>query len=126
MCPIAPIVLGAPSLQNLRFVGRVRPDTTDLTFKGSLPGLLTRIFLGETPGGINLGRECRMQDVSENRSRVHWVDMDLTDASIRRHLRDGMELTHLAIEFGGVMSCVIDESGAISKLRSLGGIETRK
>ena len=95
-------------------------ETSDLTFKSSLSGLLTRIFLGDSPGGINPGRECRMQDVSENRSRVHWVDMDLTDTSIRRHVRDGMKLTHLAIEVGGVMSCVIDENGALSKLRLLG------
>ena len=95
-------------------------DTTDLTFKRSLGALLTRIFLGDAPSGINLGRECRMQDPSDGRSRVHWVDMDLTEASIRKHVRDGMKLTHLAIEVGNVMSCVIDENGALSKLRLLG------
>lgn len=99
-------------------LGRV--DATDLTFKGSLGGLLTRIFLGDAPSGINPGRECRMQDPSDNRSRVHWVDMDLTDASIRKHVRDGMKITHLSIEFGGIMSCVIDENGVLSKLRLLG------
>jgi recombination associated protein RdgC len=61
-----------------------------------------------------------MQDPSDSRSRVHWVDMDLTDASIRKHVRDGMKLTHLAIEVGNVMSCVIDANGALSKLRFLG------
>ena len=106
-------------LEHLRTpLGKV--ETTDLNFKSSLSGLLTRIFLGDSPGGINPGRECRMQDVSENRSRVHWVDMDLTDASIRKHVRDGMRLTHLAVVVGSVMSCVIDENGALSKLRLLG------
>jgi recombination associated protein RdgC len=95
-------------------------DAADLTFNSSLAGLLTRIFFGDTPNGINLGRECRMQDAAENRSRVHWVDMDLTDASIRKHVRDGMKLTHLAIDVGSVMSCVIDENGALSKLRFVG------
>lgn len=95
-------------------------DTINLTFRRSLADLLTRIFLGDAPSGINLGRECRMQDASDNRSRVHWVDMDLTDASIRKHVRDGMKLTHLAIEVGSIMSCVIDENGALSKLRLLG------
>ena len=61
-----------------------------------------------------------MQDASDNRSRVHWVDMDITEASIRKHVRDGMKLTHLAIEVGGVMSCVIDENGALGKIRFLG------
>jgi recombination associated protein RdgC len=46
--------------------------------------------------------------------------MDLTDSSIRKHVRDGMKLTHLGIEFGSVMSCVVDESGGIGKLRLLG------
>ena len=95
-------------------------DTTNLTFKRSLADLLTRIFLGDAPSGINLGRECRMQDASDTRSRVHWLDMDLTDRSIRKHVRDGMKLTHLALEVGSVMSCVIDENGALSKLRLLG------
>jgi recombination associated protein RdgC len=95
-------------------------DTAELTFKSSLGDLLTRVFLGEAPRGIKPGRECRMQDPSDSRSRVHWVDMDLTDASIRKHVRDGMKLTHLAIEVGNVMSCVIDANGALSKLRFLG------
>jgi recombination associated protein RdgC len=95
-------------------------DTTDLTFKRSLGDLLTRVFLGDAPSGITLGRECRMQDPSDSRSRVHWIDMDLTDASIRKHVRDGMKLTHLAIEVGSIMSCVIDESGALTKVRLLG------
>ena len=108
-----------------QFLGYLRAPlgsvaTTNLTFKRSLGVLLTRIFLGDAPSGIKLGRECRMQDASDTRSRVHWVDMDLTDASIRKHVRDGMRLTHLAIEVGSVMSCVIDETGAISKLRFLG------
>ncbi len=106
-------------LEHLRApVGKI--DIADLTFKRSLAVLLTRIFLGDAPSGIRLGRECRMQDASDNRSRVHWVDMDLTDASIRKHVRDGMQLTHLAIEIGGIMSCVIDENGTLSKLRLLG------
>jgi recombination associated protein RdgC len=108
-----------------QFLGYLRAplgsvNTTNLTFKRSLADLLKQIFLGDAPGGIKLGRECRMQDASDTRSRVHWVDMDLTDASIRKHVRDGMRLTHLAVEVGSVMSCVIDETGALSKVRLLG------
>ena len=106
-------------LEHLRApLGKI--EATDLTFNGSLAALLTRIFFGDAPRGIHLGRECRMQDSAENRSRVHWVDMDLTDSSIRKHVRDGMKLTHLAIEAGSVMSCVIEENGALSKLRLIG------
>jgi len=106
-------------LESLRApLGRL--DLTELTFERSLGDLLTRIFLGDAPSGLRLGRECRMQDRSDSHSRVHWVDMDLTDASIQKHVRDGMKLTHLALEAGNVMSFVIDENGALSKLRLLG------
>jgi recombination associated protein RdgC len=46
--------------------------------------------------------------------------MDLADSNVRKHVRDGMKLTQLGLEFNGVMSCVIDENGALGKLRLLG------
>jgi recombination associated protein RdgC len=95
-------------------------DPIPLQFKASIANLLTRIFLGDPPGGIKLGRECRMQDPADKRASVRWADMDLSDASIRKHVRDGMKLSHLGIEFGNVMSCVIDEHGALGKLKFLG------
>lgn len=95
-------------------------DTLPLTFKRSIGELLKQIFLGDAPDGITLGQECRMQDSSDSRSRIHWADMDLTDNNIRKHVRDGMRVTHLAIEVGSIMSCVIDENGALGKIRFLG------
>jgi recombination associated protein RdgC len=95
-------------------------DTVPLAFNRSIGDLLTRTFLGDAPDGITLGRECRMQDPSDSRARVHWVDMDLTDTGIRKHVRDGMRVTHLGIELGSVMSCLIDEHGAVSKIRFVG------
>ena len=95
-------------------------DTAPLAFKRPVGDLLTRIFLGDAPRGIALGNECRMQDPSDSRASVRWVDMDLTDPSIRKHVRDGMRLSHLSVEVNGVMSCVIDENGALGKLRLRG------
>jgi len=95
-------------------------DPVPLAFKASMGNLLTRIFLGDPPGGISLGRECRMQDPVDNRASVRWADMDLADASIRKHVRDGMKLSHLGIQYGSVMSCVLDEHGALSKIKFLG------
>jgi recombination associated protein RdgC len=46
--------------------------------------------------------------------------MDLADASVRKHVRDGMKLTHLAINVGSAMSCVLDEDGGIGKLKFAG------
>jgi recombination associated protein RdgC len=108
-----------------RFLGYLRAplgsvDTLPLTFKRSIGELLKQIFLGDAPDGITLGQECRMQDSSGSRSRIHWADMDLTDNNIRKHVRDGMRVTHLAIEVGSIMSCVIDENGALGKIRFLG------
>jgi recombination associated protein RdgC len=107
------------------FVDRLRAnlgrlDVSDLEFARPVTELLKRIFLGDPPRGIKLGRECRMQDPSDSRATVRFADMDLTDVNIRKHVRDGMRLTHLGIEFNNTMSCVIDEKGGLGKLRLLG------
>lgn len=91
-----------------------------LTFNRPVAELLKNIFLGDPPKGLTLGRECRMQDPSDTRAAVRWTDMDLTEASIRKHVRDGMSISHLGIEFGSSMSCVLDEHGAVSKIRFAG------
>ena len=97
-----------------------RLEAVPLAYKLPVGALLNRIFLGDSPPGIQLGNECRMHDPSDKRASVRWVDMELTDPSIRRHVREGMTLSHLSIEFDNVMSCVIDDSGALSKLRLVG------
>lgn len=97
-----------------------RLDVDDLDYARPVNELLKRIFLGDAPDGIRLGRECRMQDPADSKASVRWADMDLTDSNVRKHVRDGMKLTHLGIEFDGVMSAVLDERGSLSKLRLLG------
>jgi recombination associated protein RdgC len=91
-----------------------------LKFTQPVEELLTRIFLGDAPPKIALGRECRMQDCTDVRSVVRWADFDLTDKTIRTHVADGMRLTHLGIQYDNVMSCVLDENGALSKVRFIG------
>jgi recombination associated protein RdgC len=93
---------------------------TELSFRQPVEGLLRRMFLGETPPGLDVGRECRMQDSADPGASIRFVDMDLADATIRRHVRDGMALTHLGIEFEGHMSCVLDDKGRIGKLKIAG------
>ena len=88
-----------------------------LTFNQSPGELLKRIFLGETPAGFALGRECRMQDVSDAKSIASWRGFELSDPSIRRHVAEGMNLTHLGVEFEQIMSCVISQDGVISKFK---------
>ena len=91
-----------------------------LGFARSANEVLTKIFLGERVGSFSLGRECRMRDPASARSSVRWTDFDLTDPSIRHHVADGMQLTHLGVVYDEAMSCVIDEDGVVSKIRFLG------
>ncbi|NQV87378.1 MAG: recombination-associated protein RdgC, partial [Woeseiaceae bacterium] len=77
-------------------------------------------FFGGALKQFSVGRECRMQDLADIGSIVRWTDFDLTDQTIRNHVANGMRLTHLAIEYDNVMSCVLSDSGVVSKLRFLG------
>jgi len=92
-----------------------------LTFNNPPEQVLKRIFMGEDLLGFSLGRECRMQDLSDSKSIVTWREIELSDQSIRRHVVDGMRLTHLGVGFGEVLSCVVSEDGIISKLKFLEG-----
>lgn len=94
---------------------------TPLTFNNSPGDLLTGIFMGDSPLGFSLGRECRMQDVMDSKSIVTWRDFELTDHSIRQHVVEGMRLTHLGVGFDEVMNCVIDQEGIVSKLKFIEG-----
>ncbi len=93
---------------------------TPLTFRKPVGALLTQIFLGDGPETFAPGRECRMQDPTDGGAYVHWSDMQLTDNSVRKHVRDGLKIDRLAIEFDAVVGCVLDQQGVIRKLRLRG------
>jgi recombination associated protein RdgC len=95
-------------------------DVTPLAFKRPVGDLLTRIFLNDAAPGFALGGECRMCDPSDSKATVHCADMDLTDAAVRKHVTDGMHLTHLGIEFNNLLACTIDRNGGIAKLKLVG------
>ncbi len=121
-------IIGVDALQPAnaeRFVRRLRSAFGDLNlrtlqYKQPVNELLTKIFLGGAPRQFAVGRECRMHDEGEEGSNVRWTNFDLSDKTIRNHVADGMRLTHLAIEYDNIMSCVLDENGVISKLRFIG------
>jgi len=94
---------------------------TPLTFNNSPSDLLTGIFMGDSPLGFSLGRECRMQDAMDSKSVVTWRDFELSDHSIRQHVTEGMRVTHLGVGFDEVMTCVIDQEAAISKVKFIEG-----
>ena len=91
-----------------------------LQFNKPVGELLNKIFFGSAPSQFAVGRECRMQDPMEKRVNVRWSDFDLSDRSIKDHVANGMRLTHLAIVYDNVLSCVLDEDGVIRKLKFLG------
>jgi len=94
---------------------------TPLTFNESPALFIQRVFMGEQLAGFTLGRECRMQDEGYSKSIVTWRDIELTDPSIRRHLSEGMKLTHLGVNFEQVLNCVLSEDGVFSKLKFIAG-----
>ncbi len=95
-------------------------DLAPLGFEKPVQDFLTSMFLGEAPPNFALGHECRMQTASDEISTVRWTNFDLTDASIRRHVVDGMRLTHLGLIYDNIMSFVLDENGVITKVKFLG------
>jgi DNA recombination-dependent growth factor C len=95
-------------------------EAKPLAFERPIERLLARVFEGDAPPKFALGRECRMRDRAAAKSSVRWNEVDLTQARVRRCLKEGMELTHLVIEFGGAQSCVLDAAGTLGKLRLLG------
>ena len=54
------------------------------------------------------------------RCRGGWLDIDVTDDDVRRHVRNGLKLTRLGVVFDDLVSCVIDQDGVIRKLRLQG------
>ena len=109
-----------------RFLRRLNASINGLTvqplaYREPVEGLLTRILFGDAPRQLAAGTECRMQDLNDSRATVRWSNFDLSDASIRGHVADGMRLTHLAIQYDNVMSGVLDLDGTVTKLKFVGG-----
>lgn len=121
-------LIGIDTAQNAaaeRFLRRLRAAFGDLNirplqYQRPVAELLTKIFLGGAPAQFAVGRECRMQDALDPGSIVRWSDFDLSDPTIRDHVANGMRLTHLAVNYDNILSCVIDENGVISKLKFIG------
>jgi len=95
-------------------------EAVPLTYKKPSSDWLNQLFLGGNAEGFRLGRECRMQEPTLGGAVVNWKDIDLADSSIRKHVTDGMKIERLAVEFDDIMSCVLDQNGAITKLKFVG------
>ncbi len=94
-------------------------EAKPLAYKRPFADLLARAFAGDAPG-FELGRECRMRDPADPVGAVRWQNVDLGQANVQRCFKDGLELTHLGIEFGRALSAVIDANGVLGKLKLAG------
>jgi len=119
----------ASEAQAERFLDKLRDalgslQVTPLAFRQPVAQLINRVFLGDGPPMFRPGRECRMQDPAAGAAVVSWLDIDVTEDDVRRHVRKGLKLTRLGVVFDDLVSCVIDQDGVIRKLRLQGLDET--
>lgn len=115
----------ASETQAERFLDQLRSafgslPLTPIEFREPLGKLLTNIFLGQGPTNFLPGRECRMLDPSTGGSSVSWMDIDLSDPSVQKHVKDGLKLDRLAIGFDEVASLVLDQDCVVRKFKLLG------
>lgn len=112
----------ASEVQAERFLESLRGalgslQVTPLAFKEPVSKLLNQIFLGGGPTNFAAGQECRMIDPSAGTASVNWLGIDLGDPSVQKHVKDGLKLERLGIEFDGVISCVVGQDCVIRKLK---------
>ena len=108
-----------------RFLRRVTAAVDGLSIKpmqfaGPMEQFLGKVLHADCPAQFVAGRECRLQDLTDPRAIVRCTNVGLSDPSFRRHIADGMRLTHLAIEYDNVASLVLDLDGNITKLKFVG------
>ena len=88
-----------------------------LAFKQPALDLLTQVFLQTRVDSFSLGRECRMRDPSDSAATVNWLDIDLADPSVRRHVTEGLAVDRLGLNFDQVFRFVLDADLVVRKLR---------
>ena len=88
-----------------------------LEYKQPAHTLLTKIFLGDGPNEMALGRECRMKDLSATKSTVSWMDIDLAEKAVRAHVSSGLTIDRLGVQFDGMLRFTIDSELVVRKLR---------
>jgi recombination associated protein RdgC len=95
-------------------------DAKPLEFTRPFGELLAGVFTGAGPRELVLASECRLRDVSEDKGTVRWQNVDLARATVQRCLKDGMEVTHLGVEYGNSLRAVLDARGVATKIELLG------
>ena len=58
-----------------------------------------------------------MKDPTEPTTQVNWLQVDLADTTVRRHVRDGYSVERLAIQYEGAIECVLDGDTVLRKIK---------
>ena len=58
-----------------------------------------------------------MRDPSDTAATVNWLDIDLADPSVRRHVTEGLAVDRLGLNFDQVFRLVLDADLVVRKLR---------
>jgi recombination associated protein RdgC len=95
-------------------------DAKPLEFSRPFGELLARVFTGDGPRELVLARECRLRETSEDGGTVRWQNVDLAHPTVQRCLKDGMELTHVGLEYGSALRAVLDARGIVTKVELVG------
>jgi recombination associated protein RdgC len=96
-------------------------NVTPLDFVEPPATLLAALYLGKAKTRrFTVGRECRMVDPAGSGASVVWTDIDISDGSVQRHVRDGLKIERLALVYGEEMSFVLDQEAVFRKIRVTG------
>ena len=112
----------ASANQAEQFLDRLRDafgslQVAPLSFKTPFAALMDRVFLGRGPTELVAGRECRMVDSGAGRASVTWLDMDVTEPSVRRHVAEGLTIDRLAMSYHEALAFTLDRDGVLRKVR---------
>ena len=80
--------------------------------------IMTRWVDSTQPGqGFELGEECELRDDSDINSLIRCKNQDLATAEISSHLKTGMHVSKLALNWQQRIECVVDEKFIVKRLR---------
>ena len=80
--------------------------------------IMTRwVNSGQPDQGFALGEECELRDNADISCVIHCKNQDLATAEIVNHLKTGMHVSKLALNWQERIECVLDEKLVLRRLR---------
>lgn len=95
---------------------RVLPMQTQLSAATAMSGWLAD---KDSPAGFTIDRECELKQPDSEKSTVRYARHTLEIDEIGEHIRQGKLPTQLALTWAGRVSFVLNEQGALKRIRLL-------